>query len=116
MRIFLVLVMGFILLAPSFTNAAGIVNGFGGRVVAIIPCTCQVTGMAVYVVMPTPPYFGMFLWQPPLTQPYSWYFPYPSVAITGNYVTGGICLAGVWPVCITIPVFGTMTVVGSSLK
>ena len=116
MRIFLVLALSLVFFFPHQTNAAGLVNPFGGKVVMIIPCTCQVTGMAVYVVMPIPPYFGMFLWQPPITRPYLWYFPYPSVNILGNYVSGGVCLVGVAPYCVSVPVIGTMTQVGSSAK
>ncbi len=116
MRILLVFALISIIFIPYYVDAAGVINPFGGRVVVVIPCTCQVTGMAVYVIMPTPPYFGMFLWQPPVTKPTMWYYPYPSVAITGNYVTGGVCLVGAPPYCYTIPVYGTMTQVGTSLK
>jgi len=116
MRILLVLGLSLLFFLPQYTHAAGLVNGFGGRVVMIIPCTCQIIGMAVYVAMPIPPYFGMFLWQPPITRPYLWYFPYPSVAILGNYVTGGVCMVGVVPYCYPVSVIGTMTQVGTSLK
>jgi hypothetical protein len=58
----------------------------------------------------------MFLWQPPLTKPYRWYFPYPSTAILGNYVFGGVCLTGAPPYCVPVPLMGTITQVGNSLK
>lgn len=115
MRILLVLGLSLLFFIPQHAEAAGLVNPFGGRVVMIIPCTCQVTGIAVYVIMPIPPYFGMLLWQPPITRPYLWYFPYPGVAILGNYVSGGVCMVGVAPYCYSVPVSGTMTQVGTSL-
>ena len=116
MRIFLTVALSFLFFIPHAVSAVGIVNPFGGKVVMIIPCTCQATGIAVYVAMPIPPYFGMFLWQPPFTRPYLYYFPYPKVSIAGNYVVGGICAVGVPPYCYPVPVFGTMTQVGTSLK
>ncbi len=115
MRILLVLGLSLLFFLPQPTQAAGIVNGFGGRVIMLIPCTCSL-GMAVYVAMPTPPYFGMFLWQLPFTRPYLWYFPYPTTPITGNYVFGGACFTGVPPYCAVLPVIGTITQVGNGLK
>lgn len=114
MRIFLVLGLSLLFFIPQTTNAVGITNPFGGKVIALIPCTCQVTGIAVYVLMPIPPYFGMLLWQPPITIPHLFYIPVPGGNILGNYVSGGICMVGVTPYCFSVPVSGTMTQVGTS--
>lgn len=115
MRIFLVCVLSIFFFFPQQTNALGLASNFGGRVGMIIPCTCQVAGMAVYIITPQrPPYFAMLLWQIPFTIPSSWFFPYPSVQIKGNYVSGGVCLVGVAPYCTSVPVSGTITTVGSS--
>ncbi len=113
MRIFLVFVLGFFFFFPQQAGAF-VASNFGGRVMMTIPCTCQAGGMALYIFTPQrPPYFAMLLWQVPVTIPSSWYFPYPSVQIKGNYVSGGECLVYVGTGCSTIPVSGTITVVGS---
>lgn len=112
MRIFLVISIFLFFFAPHNAEALS----FGGRVVSIIPCTCQIGGIAIYVAMPKPPYVGMFLWQLPITRPYLWYVPYPKVAILGNYIPGGICMVGAPPVCVPIPLLGTITQVGTSLR
>ena len=113
MRIFLVCVISVVFCFPQQANAF-VASNFGGRVMMTIPCTCQAAGMAIYIYTPQrPPYFAMLLWQIPVTLPSSWYFPYPSVQIKGNYVTGGECLVYVGVSCTSIPVSGTITRVGS---
>ena len=117
MRLFLVLAISLMIMIPQVTKAAvSAVRPFGGTVLATIPCTCQVSGSVIVLLMPIAPYYGMFLWQPPLTVPYAWYYPYYGVKVLGNYVTGGICSVYAGTTCVTIPVLGTITQVGSSLR
>lgn len=117
MRFFLVCAIIIAGLSPSVTTAAvSALTPFGGTVIMTIPCTCQVSGSAVYVSLVTPPYFGMFLWQPPVTIPYLWYYPYSGVKVLGNYVSGATCMVYAGISCVSIPVSGTITQIGSSLR
>ncbi|MFZ2151823.1 MAG: hypothetical protein WAV09_01800 [Minisyncoccia bacterium] len=112
MRTFLISLSVFSFMLPISASAI-VGTPFGGRIVVTIPCTCQVTGMAVYVIMPKAPYVGMLLWQYPITRPYASYWPYPRAGILGRYQTGGQCMVGVQPYCYTLPVIGTITIVGT---
>lgn len=87
--------------------------GFGGRIIAVYPCTC-VPGTATIVVgTPTP---GAFLYQP-ATLVYPWHMITKQGSwLLGSYVPGGACMqiTPVGCVPLTFPQ-GIISEVGTSL-
>ena len=84
---------------------------FGGRVVAVVPCTCS-GGVAIGVGTPRP---GYVLFQTGFSVLFSFYAPYVlGNYVLGTYVPGGACFTGVPPVCAAQPVLGTVVLIGTS--
>jgi len=112
MRTFSIIALCVVLLTP-YTTQALIVSKFGGTIAVVVPCTCQ-AGFALTIVSLAPPSVKVLLWQLPFTRPTLWFIPYPSVKTLGTYVRGGVCATG--PLCIPLPVMGTIFRIGTSLK
>jgi len=90
---------------------AAVPLAFGGRILAVVPCTCS-AGLALKVGPPRPAYV---LYQPGVSILFSFYNLLPPDYALGTYKPGGVCLTGTPPVCLTVPTLGTVTLVGTSL-
>ncbi len=117
MRLFALLIVLTIFLDPVNTKAATITN-FGGQIVGMITCTCNVIPSWVLYVrdvryqapLPLVYYTGV-------TILHKMYQPRPAVNSLGNYVPGaGICLIYSGNSCFTLPSIGYMFNLGTSMS
>jgi hypothetical protein len=114
---FLTLVLSVVFtVVPSHAHAiGGMSTTFGGRVLAIIPCTCGPIPGSVLHVIGAPSYANM-LYVPGMTRTYRNYMVnVPSRWVLGTSLPFGQCWLGVPPFCVPLPMpMGTMAHVGTS--
>lgn len=91
-------------------SSAQLINPpFGGRVIAILPCTCT-GGFAILLGFPRP---GFYLFQSGISRLYKNFIILPGSQVLGNAVVTGVCLTAL--ACVPIPTIGTILKVGTSL-
>lgn len=98
----------FSLTSPLSVSAAPV---FGGRIMAVIPCTCS-PGMAIIVGPPKP---GILLFIPGVSRLFNNRRPFPGSWTLGDYSFGGICLQIASHGCFPYPIVqGTILKIGTS--
>ncbi len=117
MRLFTLLIVLTIFLHPVNTKAAPITN-FGGQMVGIFYCACNVLPSWVLYIrdvryqMPMP-----IMYIPGVTYLYKMYQPRPAVNALGTFAPTGVCLIpspdGCFPPLV-LPIIGTMLQLGTS--
>lgn len=96
---------------PAETANAQLGLVFGGRVGAVIPCTCNPPAVHFTVIGARP---ASSVYFPGVTQKSPPTPPLPGAGTLGNYTPFGICLVGVPPACAPTPAFGTAVIMGTS--
>ena len=108
-----------LLLLPSPAFAATPLPGFGGYVVAAVPCTCPPFGWNIYYAPFYPSGLGALTFTFGASIPYAYQQFIVVPALTswelGNFIPGaGVCLVGAPPACVLLPSQGLIFEVGAS--
>ena len=89
------------LILPSTTLALsipGLGGSFGGRILAVIPCTCSLSMLLIV----GPPKGGSFIFRPGVSKLYANYTLLPTRWVLGNSSGTDVCLTGIPPFCVSV--------------
>ena len=76
----------------------GLGGSFGGRIIAVIPCTCSFS----MLIIVGPPKGGSFIFRPGVSKLYANYTLLPTRWVLGNSSGTDVCLTGIPPFCVSV--------------